>query len=56
MLCNTKNDVGKIATSFRIRFKPNAQLITQRPYKVPILYRDKLNTLLEELEIYNILK
>ena len=36
-----KNDVGKIATPFRIRLKPNAQLITQRPSKVPIHYKDK---------------
>ena len=45
-----KNDVGKIATTFRIRLKPNAQLITQRPSKVPIHSRDKLNNLLKELE------
>ena len=45
-----KNDVGKISTSFRIRLKPNAQLLTQRPSKVPIHYRDKLNALLKELE------
>ena len=45
-----KNDVGKISTSFRISLKPNAQLITQRPSKVPIHYRDKLNTLPKELE------
>ena len=45
-----KNDVGKIATPFRIRLKPNAQIITQRPSKVPIHYRDKLNTLLKDLE------
>ena len=51
-----KNDVGKIATPFRIRLKPNAQLITQRPSKVPIHYRDKLNSLLKELEKYNIKK
>ena len=36
-----KNDVGKISTPFRIRLKPNAQLMTQRPSKVPIHYRDK---------------
>ena len=30
-----KNDVGKIATPFRITLKPNAQIIT-RPSKVPI--------------------
>ena len=51
-----KNDVGKISTPFRIRLKPNAQLMTQRPSKVPIHYRDKLNALLKELEKYNIIK
>ena len=35
-----KTMVGKIATPFRIRLKPNAQLLTQRPSKVPIHYRD----------------
>ena len=35
---------------------PNAKLITQRPSKVPIHYRDKLNTLPKELENYNIIK
>ena len=49
-----KNDVGKISTPFRIRLKPNAQLITQRPSKDPIHYRDKLNALLKELEKHNI--
>ena len=29
--------------------------MTQRPSKVPIHYRDKLNTLLNELEKYNII-
>ena len=37
-----KNDVGQIATPFRIRLKPNAKLQTQRPAKVPIHYREKL--------------
>ena len=45
-----KNVVGKIAPPFRIRFKPNAQLITQRPSTVLIHYRDKLNILPKELE------
>ena len=45
-----KNDVGKIATPFRIRLNSNAQLIIQRPSKVPIHYRDKLNTLRKELQ------
>ena len=51
-----KNDVGKIATRFRIRLKPNAQLITQRSSKVPIHYRDKLIALPKEIEKYNIIK
>ena len=51
-----KNDVVKISTPFRIRLKPNAQHITQRPSKVPIHYRDKLNALLKELEKHNIIK
>ena len=40
-----KNDVGKIATPFRIRPKLNAQLLTQRLSKVQIHYRYKLNNL-----------
>ena len=51
-----KTYVGKISTPFRIRLKPNAQLITQRPSKVPIHYRDKLNALPKELKKYNIIK
>ena len=47
-----KNYVGKMATPIRFKLKPNAQLITQRPSEVPIHYRDKLNTLLKELEIH----
>ena len=38
-----KNDVGKISTPFRIRIKDNCKLQTQRPSKVPIHYRDRLN-------------
>ena len=41
-----KNDVGQIATPFRIRLKPNAKLQTQRPTKVPIHYREKLKNFL----------
>ena len=51
-----KNDVGKISTPFRIRIKDNCKLQTQRPSKVPIHYRDRLNKLLLELEKYNIIK
>ena len=51
-----KTDVGKITTLFCIRLKSNAQLLTQRPSKVPIHYRAKLNTLLKDLEKHNIIK
>ena len=51
-----KNDVGKISTPFRIRNKENCKLQTQRPSKVPIHYRDRLNKLLTELEKYSIIK
>ena len=51
-----KNDVGKISTPFRIRIKENCKLQTQRPCKVQIHYRDRLNKLLVELEKYNIIK
>ena len=51
-----RNDVGKISTPFRIRLKENCKLQTQRPSKVPIQYRDRLNKLSVELEKYNITK
>ena len=51
-----ENDVGKNAAPFRIRLKPNAQLLTQRPSKVPIYYREKLNNLLKKLEKPNFIK
>ena len=39
-----------------VRIKDNCKLQTQRPSKVPIHYRDRLNKLLLELEKYNIIK
>ena len=51
-----RNDVGKISTPFRSRIKENCKLQTQRPSKVPIHYRDRLNKLLVELDKYNIIK
>ena len=51
-----KNDVGKTTTPFRIRLKPGAQLLTERPSKVPIHYRYKLIAFPKELEKYNIIK
>ena len=56
MLRQHQIDVGKISTPFRIRIKENCNLQTQRPSKVPIHYRDRLNKLLIELEKYNIKK
>ena len=50
-----QNDVGKISTPFQIRIKDNCKLHTQRPFKVPIHYRDGLNKLLQELEKDNII-
>ena len=51
-----KNDIGKVATPFRIRLKPYTLFITQRPSIVPIQYRYKVNALLKELEKYKIIK
>ena len=51
-----KNDVGEIATPFRIPLKPKAHLLTQLPSKIPIRYREKLNNFLRELEKHNIIK
>ena len=51
-----RNDVRKNSTPFRIRIKENCKLQTQRPSKVPVHYRDRLNKLFEELEKYNIIK
>ena len=51
-----KNDVGKYSTPFRIRNKENCKLQTQRPSKVPIHYRDRLNKLLVELERFDVIR
>ena len=45
-----KTYAANFATPFRIRLKRNARLLTQRPSKVPIHYRVKLNNLLKALE------
>ena len=50
MLLKYKTCYATHSTPFRIPLKPNAQLMTQRPSKVPIHYRDKPNVLLKELE------
>ena len=50
------NDVGRIANPLRLRLKPIAKFLTQRPSKVPIHYREKLNNSLKEIEKHNIIK
>ena len=47
-MLHKKNDVRKVATPFRIRFEPNARLLTQRPDKLLIHHRETLNNLLED--------
>ena len=42
-----RNDVGKNSSPFRIRLKPDAKLLPQRPIQGPLLYRDILNNLLD---------
>ena len=51
-----KNDVGQLATPFRIRLKSNAKLQTQRPTKVAIHFREKLKKLLDELEKHKVIR
>ena len=51
-----KKMLEKLQNPFRITLKPNAQLITQRPSKVPFHYRDKIYALHKEVEKYNIIK
>ena len=52
----TLSTQSKISTPSRIRIKENCKLLTQRPSKVSIHYRDRLNKLLTELEKFNIMK
>ena len=50
-----KTILEKFQPPFVLDLNSNAQLITQRPSKVPIHYRDKLNVRLKELEKFNII-
>ena len=45
-----KKDVGKILTPFRLRLKPNTQIIPQFSSKAALHYSDNLNGLLKEFE------
>ena len=51
-----KFDVGKIPEEFRIELKPDAEFRKQRPSRVPINYRDKLDTLLLKLQDADIIR
>ena len=43
-------DVGKITQKFHVKLKKDAELWNQRHSKVPLHYRDRLETLLNELQ------
>ena len=43
-------DVGKIKQEFHVKLKKDAELRKQRPSKVPLHYRDRLELLLNELQ------
>ena len=51
-----KYDVGKLRQPFNIPLQKDAKLRKQRPSKVPLQYRDKLNELLKELEENKIIR
>ena len=44
------SDVGKITQEFLVKLKKDAELRKQRPSKVPLHYRDRLEVLLNELQ------
>ena len=49
-------DVGKITQDFHIKLKKDAELQKQRPSKVPLHYRDRLEILLNELQRARIIR
>ena len=49
-------DVGKISREFHVKFKKDAELWKQRPSKVPLLYKDRLEILLNELQRAGIIR
>ena len=51
-----RNDALKISVPFLLRIKPDANLQTQRPNKVPLQYRDNLNIFLDDLQKNGVLK
>ena len=53
---NHKYDLGLTKEKFQIKLKPNAELRTQRPSKVPLHYREIVKTLLETLQQHGIIQ
>ena len=49
-------DVGKITQEFHVKLEKNAELRKQRPSKVPLHYRDRLEILLNELQRAGIIR
>ena len=49
-------DVGKITQEFHVQLKKNAELRKQRPLKVPLHYRGRLEILLTELQRAGIIR
>ena len=49
-------DVGKITQGFHVKLKNDAELRKQRPSKVPLDYRDRLEILLNELQRARIIR
>ena len=51
-----RNSVGRFSTPFQNRFKPYAELHSQKPIKIPSHYRNKPKTLLDKLLKNGLLK
>ena len=50
------HDVGKITQEFHVQLKKNAELRKQRPTKVPLHYKHRLEILLIELQRAGIIR
>ena len=56
VFCKFTYDVGKITQEFHVKLKKDAELRKQRPSKVPLHYRDRLEILLNELQRAGIIR
>jgi hypothetical protein len=56
--CYSKDefDLGTISQKFHVKLKQNAELRKQRPSKVPVHHREKMNRLLDKLEESGVIK